>query len=214
MFQKLVNLANPRYVTLVLCEVSLVYLPFQVSDRILKVLSEVYERSVCLLYEQVNTKDPFGKFMLKHFKKLDCPLGSPSEYNSLELLMNRTAGKYPKVVAVDLNHITTQILPKKELKRVNTLEPFDEYEEFFILNSHYTLTLLGSKDVEIPDLFPKLSGLRCQCCYPKSLFHQRRKIPKISSSRQYEIAFNFFKHVSVLIKTRLLDSISKFSQFR
>ena len=70
MFQQLIALAHPQYVTLFLCEVSLVYLPFEVSDKILKILSEIYERSVCLLYEQVNTKDPFGKFMVKHFKKI------------------------------------------------------------------------------------------------------------------------------------------------
>ena len=140
--------------------------------------------------------------MVKHFKKLDCPLGSPGEYSSLDCVTSRMAGRFPKVVTVDLNHITVQILPKKELKRVNTLEPFDEYEEFFQLNSHYTLTLLGTKEVELPDLFPKLSGLKCQCCFPKSLLQYRKKLPKISSSRHYEIALNFFKHVSVLIKTR------------
>ena len=64
MFQKLIPLAHPHYVTLVLCEVSLVYLPFVVSDRILKVFADVYQKSICLLYEQVNTKDPFGRFSI------------------------------------------------------------------------------------------------------------------------------------------------------
>ena len=196
-FKKLKTVLDPQNGTLFLGEVSLVYLPSETSDCILDYISENFTKSAVVLYEQLNTRDPFGKFMMSHFNKLNCPLGSPDVHNTVEKIHSRLAEHFKDIFTADLNHITIQTLPEEELNRVSNMELFDEFEELSLLNSHYALTLLVGKDLRVPVVFPLLKKLRCQCCVPRE-FLCLEQFPKVTTSKHLALKLEVFRHCSAV----------------
>uniref|UniRef100_A0A8C5J4H0 tRNA wybutosine-synthesizing protein 4 n=1 Tax=Junco hyemalis TaxID=40217 RepID=A0A8C5J4H0_JUNHY len=118
--------------TLFIAEVVLTYMETARSDALIQWAAERFPRACFLLYEQVQPQDPFGHIMQQHFRQLSTAL--------------RSLG-WTECSVMDMNEFFTCCIPEDEQQRVQTLEPFDEYEEWHLKCSHY-FVLAASKGME------------------------------------------------------------------
>jgi tRNA wybutosine-synthesizing protein 4 len=102
----------------------------------------------CLI-EQVlpdGPENPFADTMLRHFDKLSTPLRCVHKYPLIKDQQQRfrDAG-WPLAIAHDLWKLwrIPEFLTANQRAALNTIEPFDEWEEFALFASHYFLLFAG-----------------------------------------------------------------------
>uniref|UniRef100_A0A8C5T593 tRNA wybutosine-synthesizing protein 4 n=1 Tax=Malurus cyaneus samueli TaxID=2593467 RepID=A0A8C5T593_9PASS len=148
--------------TLFIAEVVLTYMENTRSDALIQWAAEHFPQACFLLYEQVHPEDPFGHVMQQHFSQLNSALHSLAQYPDCEAQQRRFLEKgWTECSVMDMNEFFTCCIPEDEQQRVQTLEPFDEYEEWHLKCSHY-FVLAASKGMEpswTPLLPSKLSGI-------------------------------------------------------
>lgn len=143
-------------------EVSITYMETEGADSVIKWAStlghgkKLYTCQIILAYtnlaefcllEQIipDGKDhPFAKTMLSHFEKLKTPLKSVFTYPDLQAQQARFASRgWPEVDVSSLWQIwsSDRWLSADERRRVDAIEPFDEWEEFALFASHYCVVI-------------------------------------------------------------------------
>ncbi|NWV00822.1 TYW4 protein, partial [Upupa epops] len=148
--------------TLFIAEVVLTYMEIGRSDALVQWAAEHFCQACFLLYEQIGPEDPFGRVMQQHFSQLSSPLRSLAQYPDCEAQQNRFLEKgWTQCSVMDMNEFFTCCTPEDEQRRVQALEPFDEYEEWHLKCSHY-FVLAASKGVE-PAWTPLLFSTRAPC---------------------------------------------------
>ncbi|CCK67807.1 tRNA methyltransferase PPM2 KNAG_0A01180 [Huiozyma naganishii CBS 8797] len=134
-------LQNTDVIKVFIAEVSLAYMTAQKADQIISMSSRV-EKSHFLLMEQIipqGPSDPFAKQMLKHFKKNDSPLQTVNKYQTVDLQLERfKRNGFPNVDACDLLSLWDAVESKLK-EEIETIQPFDELEEFQLFAHHYLL---------------------------------------------------------------------------
>ncbi|NXN95323.1 TYW4 protein, partial [Rhinopomastus cyanomelas] len=134
--------------TLLIAEVVLTYMEPSRSDALVQWAAERFSRASFLLYEQVCPGDPFGQVMQQHFSQLNSPLRSLAGYPDCEAQQRRFLERgWTECSVMDMNEFFTCCTPEEEQRRVQALEPFDEYEEWHLKCSHY-FVLVASKGME------------------------------------------------------------------
>ncbi|XP_037344203.2 tRNA wybutosine-synthesizing protein 4 [Pungitius pungitius] len=124
--------------TLVLSEVVLTYMETQSSDAVISWASRLLPRSLFVVYEQMRPGDPFGRVMQTHFRKLNSTLHGLRRYPDAAAQRRRFLDRgWEQCVCLDMNAFYLGMLPEEERRRVESLEPFDEYEEWHQKCSHY-----------------------------------------------------------------------------
>lgn len=128
------------------------------SDAVISWASKLLPQSLFVLYEQMHPGDPFGRVMQNHFLKLNSTLhglrrypdaaaqrrrfleqasarvttcarlGVVSVYASVALRCGPCLQGWEQCVCLDMNHFYLGMVPEEERRRVESLEPFDEYE--------------------------------------------------------------------------------------
>uniref|UniRef100_A0A8V5FTZ6 Uncharacterized protein n=1 Tax=Melopsittacus undulatus TaxID=13146 RepID=A0A8V5FTZ6_MELUD len=99
--------------------------------------AEHFSRACFLLYEQMHPRDPFGQVMQQHFNQLNSTLHSVAEYPDCEAQQKRFLAKgWTECSVMDMNEFFTCCIPEDEQQRVQTLEPFDEYEVTLLYSEH------------------------------------------------------------------------------
>lgn len=127
--------------TLVLAECVLSYLDVRESDAVITWTARAFSNCVLVVYEQIYPSDGFGIVMLDHFAKLGSPLKSLHEYPDPPSLQRRYLSHgYEKCTCVGMNDFFAW-LDDGERKRIRSLEPFDEFEEWHEKCNHYVLAL-------------------------------------------------------------------------
>ncbi|KAF4554775.1 Cupin-like domain-containing protein [Elsinoe fawcettii] len=128
---------------LFVAEVSVAYMEKAAANAVLAWTARLPEARFCLLEQHLpdGPDHPFAETMLKHFQKLRTPLHA---IGTLEEMQHRfeTAGWPTKGLNIktlwelwsDDHFLTTD-----ERRHLDTVEPFDEWEEFALFGAHYFL---------------------------------------------------------------------------
>ncbi|XP_015821263.1 tRNA wybutosine-synthesizing protein 4 isoform X2 [Nothobranchius furzeri] len=124
--------------TLVLSEVVLTYMETDRSDATISWAAKLLPQSVFVMYEQICPHDPFGRIMQEHFLKLNSTLHALRQYPDTRAQRHRFLTKgWDCCVCLDMNDFYLRLIPKEERDRVESLEPFDEHEEWHEKCCHY-----------------------------------------------------------------------------
>ncbi|KAM9347649.1 tRNA wybutosine-synthesizing protein 4 [Symphorus nematophorus] len=124
--------------SLILSEVVLTYMETQWSDAVISWTAKLLPQSLFVMYEQIHPHDPFGRIMQDHFLKLNSTLHALRQYPDTAAQRHRFLDKgWEQCVCLDMNVFYLGLVPEEERCRVESLEPFDEYEEWHQKCSHY-----------------------------------------------------------------------------
>jgi tRNA wybutosine-synthesizing protein 4 len=129
---------------LFVAEVSITYMETEAADALIQWASAL-GRSEFGLLEQIlpdGPGNPFAKTMLSHFDKLSTPLKSVHLYQTLQAQKDRFLSRgWVSVEAWSLWKAWGDItfLSSAERRKLDEVEPFDEWEEFALFASHYCI---------------------------------------------------------------------------
>ncbi|XP_015746458.1 tRNA wybutosine-synthesizing protein 4 [Python bivittatus] len=136
---------NPAAPTLMIAEVVLPYMEVGRSDALIQWAAGHFLTAWFILYEQIHPSDPFGRVMQNHFSRLQSPLHSLTSYPDCKAQRMRFLQRgWAECHTIDMNEFYGCFLPVEERRRIQALEPFDEFEEWHLKCSHYFI-LVASK---------------------------------------------------------------------
>uniref|UniRef100_K1REP9 tRNA wybutosine-synthesizing protein 4 n=1 Tax=Magallana gigas TaxID=29159 RepID=K1REP9_MAGGI len=119
--------------------------PLHHSSAVVKWAGEAFSEAVFVLYEQINPNDAFGKFMQKHFQLIGSPLKCINAFPTLCDQRDRFLKLgWSRSEVADMNYFYRELVPPDEHHRVESLEPFDEYEEWHLKCSHYMVVVASN----------------------------------------------------------------------
>jgi len=141
-------------------EVSITYMETEGADAVIQWASTLSDHSEFVLLEQIlpaGAAHPFASTMLTHFDKLNTQIKSVDKYPTVE-------SQHARFVAKGWNSSASRVwtlweawadekdafLTAGERRKLDEVEPFDEWEEFALFASHYCVvhakTPAGGKD--------------------------------------------------------------------
>lgn len=134
--------------TLLLAEAVLTYLEPNNAAALIAWAAQCFSDALFVVYEQMRPHDAFGQFMQQHFRQLNSPLHGLDRFPDAEAQQQRflQAG-WTACRALDMNEFYRQFLPAEERRRVENLEPFDEFEEWHLKCSHYFILAASRGDI-------------------------------------------------------------------
>jgi tRNA wybutosine-synthesizing protein 4 len=128
--------------TLFISECVLVYVDPESSGNIIEWIAKCFPLASFITYEQINPYDAFGEQMMSNLKRRGCELKGIQAHPDLPSQESRFLSRgWTNVKALDMKRIYYEILSKKDRARIEKLEIFDEFEEFFLIMQHYSFTL-------------------------------------------------------------------------
>ena len=140
---------DPTLPTLFLSECVLVYIEPESSGKLIHWIADTFSLAAFVTYEQINPDDPFGEQMMSNLKRRGCELKGIRAHPDLPSQEERFLSRgWTSVHAVDMKNVYYELLSKKDRARVEKLEIFDEFEEFFLIMQHYSFTLATMNDVK------------------------------------------------------------------
>ncbi|KAJ1121157.1 hypothetical protein NDU88_009284 [Pleurodeles waltl] len=136
---------DPGSPTLLLAEVVLTYMDNSQSSAVISWAADQFQSACFVLYEQIHPEDPFGQVMQKHFCQLNSRLHALTQFPDREAQRKRFLdGGWEECAVLDMNEFYHRFISESERKRIEDLEPFDEFEEWHLKCSHYII-LTASK---------------------------------------------------------------------
>lgn len=124
-----------------IAEVSLAYMKPEHANPVIEILSGL-SNSHFLVLEQIMPSGEqhfFAQKMLYHFNHLRSPLQCVTEYSTKDKQCKRFEKYFPNVTVVDLFESWQQLIPIEKKKLIDSVEPFDEWEEFIVFCQHYVV---------------------------------------------------------------------------
>nr|XP_056714734.1 tRNA wybutosine-synthesizing protein 4 [Euleptes europaea] len=129
---------DPQAPTMLLAEVVLTYMEVERSDALIQWAARHFSQAWFVLYEQIHPEDPFGHVMQNHFRRCNSQLCSLAQYPDLKAQQMRFLQKgWAECHAIDMNEFFACFVSGDERRRIQALEPFDEFEEWHLKCSHY-----------------------------------------------------------------------------
>ncbi|KAF2744229.1 LCM-domain-containing protein [Sporormia fimetaria CBS 119925] len=131
-------------------EVSITYMPVQDANALIAWASNFEDAKFCLLeqYLPQGPHHPFAQTMLRHFKKLQTTIYAVKDYPSLALQKTRFTGSgWAECNIRNLWDLWSDetFTPPEVRTALDTVEPFDEWEEFALFAGHYFLAVASNK---------------------------------------------------------------------
>lgn len=137
--------------TLFISECVLVYLQPHESRAVIEWAAQLFGGAngggggggaVFITYEQILPWDAFGQTMVKNLASRGCPLLSLEAVPDLPAQCKRylDAG-WTVAAAWDMNEVYKYFLNPSDLQRIEALEMFDEFEEWHIIQGHYSIAM-------------------------------------------------------------------------
>ncbi|KAM4829064.1 tRNA wybutosine-synthesizing protein 4 [Thomomys bottae] len=201
---------DPASPTLLLAEAVLTYLEPDRAADLIAWAARRFPNAVFVVYEQMRPRDAFGQVMLQHFRRLNSPLHGLDRFPDVEAQRRRflQAG-WTACSAMDMNEFYRRFLPAEERRRVENLEPFDEFEEWHLKCSHYFILAASRGDTLPPTLaFPSSGAFsRVDPASPAGVF-RATVIPGDSQGSNLKR----YGHASVLFGPRLILSAGGFGE--
>ncbi|KAK7488705.1 hypothetical protein BaRGS_00020002 [Batillaria attramentaria] len=187
--------------TLLLSECVMTYMTRRCSSALVKWAGETFQDAFFVMFEQINPDDAFGLFMRNHFHTVGSPLKCIASFPTLDSQNKRFLGLGWQVCkSYDLNEIYRHILSPEERARIETLDPFDEYEEF-----NLKLQEVGAYR-SISFYFYHIS---------ESRFPQPEQVPdmiSITPLAAHQTSVKRFSHSSVLVGDRFVVTAGGFGE--
>ncbi|KAK8078424.1 LCM-domain-containing protein [Apiospora saccharicola] len=138
-----------------IAEVSITYMETEAADSVIQWASTLGHAEFCLL-EQIlpdGPDHPFADMMVRHFHKMRAPIKSVNQYPTLQAQQAR----FQRLgwVHADAQSLwgawsSERYLTPAERRKMDRIEPFDEWEEFAIFVSHYCIVSAHTR----PDVLP------------------------------------------------------------
>lgn len=124
-----------------IAEVSLAYMKPELANAIVEILARLANSHVLVL-EQImpsGKRHFFAQKMLYHFKHLTSPLLCVETYSTQEKQKARFEKYFPLVEVFDLFEGWKQLVLTEQKHLVDSVEEFDEWEEFIVFCQHYVI---------------------------------------------------------------------------
>ncbi|XP_069862026.1 tRNA wybutosine-synthesizing protein 4 [Dipodomys merriami] len=201
---------DPASPTLLLAEAVLTYLEPDRAADLIAWAAQRFPRALFVVYEQMEPRDAFGQVMLQHFRRLNSPLHGLDRFPDVEAQRRRflQAG-WTACSAVDMNEFYRRFLPAEERRRVEELEPFDEFEEWHLKCSHYFILAASTGDTPPQTLVFPPSGAfsRVDPASPAGVFPARAVTGDSQGSH-----LKRYGHASVLVSPGVILSAGGFGE--
>ena len=128
--------------TLVISECVLIYLPPEKSDALVAWARQAFASAVMVVYEQIRPHDSFGRQMVQNIHDRGCPLLGIHAYPELADQERRFRGAgWTGAVGLDMNAVYRHKLDPTDVRRIERLEIFDEFEEWNLIQAHYCIVV-------------------------------------------------------------------------
>ena len=147
--QDAVEVEDDGVAILFVAEVSVAYMEAEASQAVLEWAASYSDARFCLLEQHLpdGPDHPFARTMLAHFQKLRTPLHT---IGTMQAMKERfVAAGWPET-ALELHSLwelwsEPTFLSPEQRRVLDSVEPFDEWEEFALYASHYFLLLAERK---------------------------------------------------------------------
>lgn len=196
--------------TLLLAEAVLTYLEPDNAAALIAWAAQRFPNALFVIYEQMRPHDAFGQFMQQHFRQLNSPLHGLDRFPDVESQRHRflQAG-WTACCAVDMNEFYRCFLPAEERRRMENLEPFDEFEEWHLKCAHYFILAASRGDPLCQTLLlPSLEVFtRVDPTYPSGILPA-----SVVSSDSQGPNFKRYGHASVLLSPGIIFSAGGFGE--
>ncbi|KAK6844305.1 leucine carboxyl methyltransferase [Apiospora arundinis] len=146
-----------------IAEVSITYMETEGADAVIQWASTLGHAEFCLL-EQIlpdGADHPFAQMMVRHFNKLKTPIKSVDKYPTLRAQQerfNRLGWVHADAHSLWSSWSSERYLNTEERRKLNDIEPFDEWEEMAIFTSHYCIVSAHTR----PDVLPPCPDLTAE----------------------------------------------------
>jgi tRNA wybutosine-synthesizing protein 4 len=95
-----------------------------------------------MTYEQIRPDDAFGRTMVANLESRGCPLLGLRGHPTLDSQRLRFESRgWTRARALDMNDIYRFVLPADDVRRIERLELWDEFEEWNMIQAHYCIAL-------------------------------------------------------------------------
>ncbi|KAI6345074.1 hypothetical protein MCOR14_008554, partial [Pyricularia oryzae] len=158
---------------LFVAEVSITYMETDAADAVIQWASTLGDSTFCLL-EQIlpdGPRHPFAQTMIKHFERLNTPLKSIDKYPTQQSQSERFQQRgWSNVHCWTLWQAwaDSRFLTAEDRRKLDDVEPFDEWEEFALFGSHYVLLQASTRN-HTPSPEAKPAGCPSSCPPLRSL---------------------------------------------
>lgn len=124
-----------------IAEVSLAYMKPEHANPVVEILSRLPNSHILVLEQIMPSGDKhfFAQKMLYHFQHLTSPLQCVKTYSTKDLQKKRFQQYFPVVEVIDLFESWKQLVSPEKKTLVETVEEFDEWEEFIVFCQHYVV---------------------------------------------------------------------------